>query len=296
MSVTLFLCDVVQGGQRSRAPQQPGASWEFFIHDDLIHRLELPLSTKVQSTMDKPDSYWLGSRKKKKRPTIRNHSLHCESFKREKPKKWGSQICPLLSPVQDIREETCWVSSGRWTLCFLPRRQIYSSRARSEREDPSVSQRGDVHLFDEKSKAWGKKQRVNWWIYHSNRLYYDLSLQLIGINHLKEFTGYFKLWKRSIFKGALMTSFEFKLNKLPIVWVQYKCLIVNASCSVYIYIYAVVKQWKMSPFIAFFFFLLSQCARFQTIGTSKMTADIFSSLAWKKNSQVILLYSLVWAS
>lgn len=57
MSVTLFLCDVVQGGQRTCADQQPGASWEFFIHDDLIHRLELPLSAKVQSTMDKADSY-----------------------------------------------------------------------------------------------------------------------------------------------------------------------------------------------------------------------------------------------
>lgn len=32
----------------------------------------------------------------------------------------------------------------------------------------------------------------------------------------------------------------------------------------------------------FFLLLLSQCAGFQTIVTSKMTADIFSSLAWKK--------------
>lgn len=73
MSVTLFLCDVVQGGQRARAPQQPGASWEFFIHDDLIHRLELPLSTKVQSTIDQPHSYYYLDRgeKRKKSPQCR---------------------------------------------------------------------------------------------------------------------------------------------------------------------------------------------------------------------------------
>lgn len=46
LNVTFFLCDVAQGGQGACAAQQPRTSREVLVHDDLIHRLELPLRQK----------------------------------------------------------------------------------------------------------------------------------------------------------------------------------------------------------------------------------------------------------
>lgn len=47
---TFFLCNVVHRCQGACAAQQPGACWELLVHNNLIDRLKLPLSSIKQRT------------------------------------------------------------------------------------------------------------------------------------------------------------------------------------------------------------------------------------------------------
>lgn len=139
-----------------------------------------------------------------------------------------------------------------------------------------MSQREDVHLFDDKNQAWGKNLGVDWWIYHSNRrqpvdfeclmcgiicqesMVTSLKDILLEICHCQTLRTE-KFSRRSLSEDALMMSVEFMIHDLSLFWSKFLDVNSSAVCT-YTHVYNCSAMRKVT-FPYFFHLLLfsTQC-------------------------------------